>query len=112
MLIRVRDSHPRSISKAVSWRILGSIDTFALSFIFTGSFKLAGSIALTEMFTKMFLYTSMNGSGPRFPGANVGSQPSELIQADLDVPDRIDHSSPMPSLVGVGIKSNASSRAF
>ena len=28
----------------------------SLSFIFTGSFKLAGSIALTEMFTKMFLY--------------------------------------------------------
>ena len=56
MFIRVRDSHPRSISKAVSWRILGSIDTFVLSFIFTGSFKLAGSIALTEMFTKMFLY--------------------------------------------------------
>src|SRR4051794_41154294 len=56
MFIRVQDSHPRSIAKAVSWRILGSIDTFALSFIFTGSFKLAGSIALTEMFTKMFLY--------------------------------------------------------
>ena len=56
MFIRTRDSHPRSISKAVSWRLLGSVDTFVLSYIFTGSFKLAGSIAVTEMFTKMVLY--------------------------------------------------------
>ena len=56
MLIRARDSHPRSIAKAVSWRLLGSIDTFVLSLIFTGSLRLAGSIAVTEMFTKMVLY--------------------------------------------------------
>jgi len=56
MFIRVRDSHPRSIAKAVSWRLLGSIDTFVLSLIFTGSLRLAGSIAVTEMFTKMVLY--------------------------------------------------------
>ena len=34
----------------------GSLDTFVLSFIFTRSLKLAGSIAITEMFTKMALY--------------------------------------------------------
>jgi uncharacterized membrane protein len=56
MFIRVRDSHPRSIAKAVSWRITGSIDTFALSYVFTGSAKLAGSIAGAEMATKMVLY--------------------------------------------------------
>jgi len=56
MFVRARDSHPRSIAKAVSWRVLGSIDTFVLSFVFTGSVRLAGSIAVTEMFTKMFLY--------------------------------------------------------
>ena len=56
MLIRARDSHPRSIAKAVSWRVLGSVDTFVLSVIFTGSLRLAGSIAVTEMFTKMVLY--------------------------------------------------------
>lgn len=48
--------HPRSIAKAVSWRITGSVDTFVLSFIFTGSAKLAGSIAIAEMATKMLLY--------------------------------------------------------
>ena len=45
MFIRTRDSHFRSMVKAASWRITGSIDTFVLSFIFTGSVKVAGSIA-------------------------------------------------------------------
>ena len=48
--------HPRSIAKAVSWRITGSVDTFVLSLLFTGSVKLAGSIAIAEMGTKMLLY--------------------------------------------------------
>ena len=56
MFIRTRDSHPRSVAKALSWRIAGSLDTFVLSLIFTRSLQLAGSIAVTEMFTKMVLY--------------------------------------------------------
>jgi uncharacterized membrane protein len=56
MFIRMRDSHPRSIVKALSWRVVGSLDTFVLSLIFTRSLQLAGSIAVTEMFTKMALY--------------------------------------------------------
>ena len=56
MFIRTGDSQPRSIAKAISWRITGSVDTFVLSFIFTGSVKLAGSIAISEMATKVVLY--------------------------------------------------------
>ena len=56
MFIRMRDSHFRSMVKAVSWRITGSIDTFVLSLIFTGSVKVAGSIAGAEAITKMILY--------------------------------------------------------
>jgi uncharacterized membrane protein len=56
MFTRVRDSHFRSIVKAVSWRVTGSIDTFVLSFIFTGSVRVAGSIAGAEAITKMILY--------------------------------------------------------
>ena len=37
MFIRVQDSHSRSIVKAVSWRLTGSVDTFVLSFVFTGT---------------------------------------------------------------------------
>jgi uncharacterized membrane protein len=56
MFVRIRDSHHRSIAKAITWRITGSVDTFVLSFIFTGSLKLAGSIAGVEMATKTVLY--------------------------------------------------------
>lgn len=56
MFVRVRDSHFRSIVKAVSWRVTGSIDTFALSFILTGSVRVARSITDAEAITKMILY--------------------------------------------------------
>ena len=46
----------RSFVKAVSWRITGTIDTFVISFIITGEFKLAGTIAATEVITKVGLY--------------------------------------------------------
>jgi len=55
-LFRGRESHPRSFLKAVSWRTLGSIDTFILGFIFTADVKTAGSIAGTEVVTKILLY--------------------------------------------------------
>jgi len=55
-LFRGRESHPRSFVKAVSWRTLGSIDTFILGFIFTADVKTAGSIAGTEVVTKILLY--------------------------------------------------------
>ena len=61
MFVRVRDSHSRPIVKAVSWRDTGSVDTFVLSFVFTGSIKVAGSIAGAEAITKMILYSSRKG---------------------------------------------------
>lgn len=42
--------------KAVSWRALGSIDTFLLSWLFTSNITAAGAIASTEVLTKMVLY--------------------------------------------------------
>lgn len=47
----------RSFAKAVSWRALGSVDTFLLGWLFTGNVKAAGGIAATEVLTKIFLYT-------------------------------------------------------
>lgn len=55
-LFKGREAHSRSLAKAASWRILGSIDTFLLSWLFTRSAKAAGAIALTEVLTKMVLY--------------------------------------------------------
>lgn len=50
------ESHKRSVLKAISWRTLGSIDTFLLSWLFTSNAKAAGAIALTEVLTKIVLY--------------------------------------------------------
>ncbi|MBT3054203.1 MAG: DUF2061 domain-containing protein [Candidatus Thiodiazotropha sp. (ex Codakia orbicularis)] len=46
----------RSLAKAVSWRVTGSIDTILLSWFFTGSLTTAAAIGLTEVVTKMVLY--------------------------------------------------------
>jgi sulfate adenylyltransferase subunit 1 (EFTu-like GTPase family) len=55
-LIRSTESHARSVAKAASWRATGSIDTFAIAAFITGSAKLAGAVALTEIATKTALY--------------------------------------------------------
>ena len=56
MLLQASERHSRSIVKAISWRTLGSIDTFLLGWFFTGSIGAAGAIASTEVLTKLTLY--------------------------------------------------------
>lgn len=55
-LFRGHETHSRSFLKAASWRAVGSIDTFVLSWFFTSDAKAAGAIALTEVVTKIGLY--------------------------------------------------------
>jgi uncharacterized membrane protein len=50
------EAHTRSLIKAVSWRITGSIDTFVISFVLSGKVGLAGAIASVEVITKIALY--------------------------------------------------------
>jgi len=52
----IGEGHHRSLTKAISWRMTGSVDTFVISFILTGQIKVAGSIAGTELMTKIALY--------------------------------------------------------
>ena len=52
----VKESKRRSILKAVSWRVTGTIDTFVISYLITGTIKMAASISLVEIATKMTLY--------------------------------------------------------
>src|SRR5258706_3308187 len=44
-------THWRSVLKAISWRTLGTLDTFAISWSLTGKVGLAGSIAVLEFAT-------------------------------------------------------------
>jgi sulfate adenylyltransferase large subunit len=55
-LFGARESHSRSIAKALSWRATGSLDTFLIGWVITGSSSIAGSIAVTEIITKIALY--------------------------------------------------------
>jgi uncharacterized membrane protein len=55
-LIRATETHGRSIAKAISWRATGSLDTFVLAVLITGSSTLAGGVALAEVLTKTALY--------------------------------------------------------
>jgi len=55
-LFRGREGHGRSLMKAVSWRTVGTIDTFIISFFITGKVSLAGGIAAVEVVTKIMIY--------------------------------------------------------
>jgi adenylylsulfate kinase len=50
------ESHARSLLKAISWRALGTIDTFVLSWIITGRVDLAAAIGGVEIITKTALF--------------------------------------------------------
>ena len=56
MFIRAPEAHSRSFVKAVSWRVLGSIDTFVISYFVTGRLVFAASIASVETVTKVILF--------------------------------------------------------
>jgi len=56
MLFRAPEAHSRSLFKAISWRMLGSIDTFVISYLVTGKLVFAASIASVETVTKVILF--------------------------------------------------------
>lgn len=51
-----REKPVRSLLKALSWRITGSLDTILLSWLFTQNVNTALAIGLTEVLTKTLLY--------------------------------------------------------
>jgi len=56
VLLRGTETHTRSVLKALSWRTLGTLDTFAISWFLTGRIDIAGSIAALEIITKIGWY--------------------------------------------------------
>lgn len=54
--LSLKDSPKISAIKAVTWRVVGTIDTIVISFILTGNAAIAFSIGGFEVFSKMFLY--------------------------------------------------------
>lgn len=53
---RSSDKPIRSIVKAISWRIIGTLDTIGISWLLTGDASIALAIGSVELITKMVLY--------------------------------------------------------
>ena len=49
-------SYKRHIAKAISYRVLGTLQTCTISYVFTGNFWVAGSIGLSEICIKPIIY--------------------------------------------------------
>lgn len=49
-------SYKRHAIKAITWRIIGTLDTMIISWVITGSWKWGLAIGGVEVFTKMILY--------------------------------------------------------
>lgn len=50
------DKPIKSVMKAISWRIVGTIDTMVISYFITGKLTMALTIGGVEVFTKILLY--------------------------------------------------------
>jgi uncharacterized membrane protein len=68
----------RSIIKALSWRITGTIDTIIVSFIISGKLKVAFTIGFVELFTKVALYYLHERVWNRL---KIGRIPAEIGQS-------------------------------
>jgi len=50
------ESHARSIIKAMSWRIVATLTTVFLVFVFTGSLVISFGVGLLESLLKILVY--------------------------------------------------------
>jgi uncharacterized membrane protein len=50
------DKKSRSLVKSISWRVLATLTTVVLVYIFTGGIKLALSVGFFEVILKMLIY--------------------------------------------------------
>lgn len=67
----------RSIVKALSWRMTGTVDTIVISFLISGRIKIALSIGFVELFTKLTLYYLHERAWNRIPFGRVTQRPPE-----------------------------------
>ncbi len=67
----------RSVLKAFSWRLTGTLDTIIVSFLISGRIKIALSIGVVELFTKLTLYYLHERAWNRIPFGRVQERPPE-----------------------------------
>ncbi len=54
--LKIEETKRRSLVKALTWRVLGSLDTITISYLLTGKIKTAITIGTIEIFTKLIIY--------------------------------------------------------
>ena len=52
----MKEKHYRSIVKGVSYRVIGTLTTFAISFFITGEIASAVAIGFTDVIVKILIY--------------------------------------------------------
>ena len=65
------DSHKTAVIKAISWRVIGSLDTMLISYLLTGDLKIAFGIGSIEIVSKMILYYLHERAWTRITKNNV-----------------------------------------
>lgn len=50
------ESQGRSLLKAISWRVVGTLDTMLIAWLISGDISIAFSIGSVELITKFVLY--------------------------------------------------------
>ena len=67
-----RDSHTRSVAKAISWRFFGTIATAILVYIFTRNWSLSLTIGGVEFVAKIGLFWLHERVWDRVPLGRIG----------------------------------------
>ena len=70
-----RDTHTKSLAKAVSWRVVASLTTAALVFLFTGQAALSLAIGSVESVVKIALFWLHERVWNRLPSGHTTSPP-------------------------------------
>ena len=73
-------SYKRHIAKTLSWRLLGTLDTFVLSWVLTGDVKIGAAIGGAEVITKTILYFFHERAWYRFSKFGIESKNSDTPQ--------------------------------
>ena len=73
----MHDKPYRSIIKAFSYRLTGTLATIMISYLISGRVKVALSIGVIELFTKIGLYYLHERAWNRIPFGRVQEKPPE-----------------------------------
>ena len=91
------DTTIRTLLKAISWRIIGTLSLFIIGWIITGAIAVAATIAVTELIVRIVLYwlhelmwsrSTWGRESARLPSPRSFSQPPPVEKKPVRSPTR------------------------